>query len=439
MKPVEIIARKRDGCELAADEIEFIARGAATGEIPDYQLSAWLMAVTLRGMNLRETADLTLGMRDSGRRIQPAFPGPSLDKHSTGGVGDKASLVVVPILAACGAYVLKMSGRALGFSGGTIDKLESIPGFRTEISSEDAIRQTRAVGAAFTAQSAELAPADRALYALRDVTATVECIPLIASSILSKKLAAGARHIVLDVKVGRGAFMKDCDLADQLANTMTQIGRMAGVPTRALLTDMNSPLGYTVGNALEVREAIELLQQAHDRDRIFEDLCLQITAEGLALCGLANSVEAGRIRAEGALRSGAAAEKLEEIVAAQGGPRSLRNTAASLPRAQRKCVVVSDRCGILAGWDAGQIGRLAAEMGAGRFSKADRIDHGVGVEFHAPTGVQIGAGQPLATLHISASQAIREDELAKALMGAAGLEESDEGFERETLVRKVIH
>ncbi len=416
MNVYDILAAKRDGKELTAEEIAFFVRGITDGIIPDYQASAWLMAVYLRGMSARETLDLTLAMRDSGLRVDLSdLPnGPALDKHSTGGVGDKTTLVVVPILAAAGVPILKMSGRGLGFSGGTVDKLESIPGFRTYLTIAEAKAQVHRIGAALIAQSDELAPADKILYALRDVTATIESVPLIASSIMSKKLAAGASRILLDVKVGRGAFMKTRAQAEELARTLIAIGNGAGVPTSALLTAMDEPLVACVGNALEVAEALEALRPATARGKgsplapataRFRSLCVGLAAHGLAAVGKASNQEEGRALAERTLDSGAAAEKFAEIVAAQGGPSGgLEAIAAALPVAPIRFAVRSEAGGVVAGLDAEAVGRLAMAMGAGRAVKGDTIDPAVGIVLRRKVGDLAAPGEELAVLHLRAAE-----------------------------------
>jgi pyrimidine-nucleoside phosphorylase len=405
MNAVEILAKKRDGGELTKEEIRFFVEGVTSGAVPDYQASAWLMAVFLRGMTARETLDLTLAMCDSGQRVDLSdLPnGPALDKHSTGGVGDKTTLVVVPILAAAGVPMLKMSGRGLGYSGGTVDKLESIPGFRTDLSIAEAKAQVERIDAALIAQSAELAPADKVLYALRDVTATVESLPLIASSIMSKKLAGGAQRIVLDVKVGRGAFMKTREQAEALARAMVAIGMGANVPTSAMLTAMEEPLGKAVGNALEVAEAIELLQNRPESDRRFRSLCLELAGHGLVAVGKARDRAKGATQAERLLASGAAAAKFAQIIAAQGGPEGLENVLAALPVAPIQQEVPAKTAGVVGALDAEAVGRLAVRMGAGREVKTDVIDPSVGIVLRRKVGDAVAVGDPLAVLHLDAT------------------------------------
>ncbi len=421
MNIVDIIAKKRDGNALSKEEISFFVQGVTSGTIPDYQASAWLMATFLRGMNTQETLDLTLAMRDSGQVLSlPEHLGITLDKHSTGGVGDKTTLVVVPILAAAGVPMLKMSGRGLGFSGGTVDKLESIPGFRTELTIAEAIAQVEKVGAALIAQTGELAPADKILYGLRDVTATVECIPLIASSIMSKKLAGGAKRIVLDVKVGRGAFMKSREQAQALADALVEIGNGAGVPTVAVLTPMDEPLGYAVGNALEVKEALDtlLLGQSKSVDKSFLELCLNLAGHGLEAVGKAANEAEGCTQAATLLDSSDAAKKFAEIVAAQGGAATIEEIYAGLPQAPIQYPVPAKEAGVVTGIDAELVGRLSVDMGAGRHAKGEEIDHSVGVLLHKKTGVKVRTGDSIATLHCRQSDRSRLPEFTARLLEA---------------------
>ena len=408
----EILAKKRDGLELTPEEIAFFVQGVVSGSIPDYQASAWLMAVRIRGMTDRETLALTLAMRDSGEKIDLTdLPGrPALDKHSTGGVGDKTTLIVVPILAAAGVPMLKMSGRGLGFSGGTIDKLEAIPGFRCELSNAQAKEQVREIGAALIAQSKLLAPADKILYALRDVTATIESIPLIASSIMSKKLAAGADRIVLDVKVGKGAFMKTMEEAQRLASALERIGNQAGVPTFAFLTEMNEPLGYAVGNALEVKEAWNLLKSPQSAEKKLLKLCLTLAAHGLVAVGKCDNEADGIEIASKLLHSGDAARKFEEVVVRQGGDLT------KLPLAPIQIQVFSPHSGTLVEIIGEGIGRLAMEMGAGRSTKQDVIDPATGIVFHRKTGDFVNAESPFATLHVRQKDETRSVEFTQALL-----------------------
>jgi len=420
----QILRQKRDGGELSGEEIRFFIRGVVDGSVKDYQAAAWLMAVYLRGMNRRETHDLTLAMRDSGGRIDlsdlPARP--SLDKHSTGGVGDKTTLVVVPILAAAGVPMLKMSGRGLGHSGGTVDKLEAIPGFRTELPIEAAKNQVRSIGAALIGQSADLAPADKILYGLRDVTATIESLPLIASSIMSKKLAAGADRILLDVKAGRGAFMKTRAQAEELARLLIDLGNEAGVPTSAVLSSMDEPLGRAVGNALEVEEAVRLLVDTTDAEPAFLSFCQELAAHGLIATGRAESSAEAKAKVDRLLSSGEAAQKFAEISAAQGGPDNCEAILKNLPRAPITHAIRAPHSGMLTALDAEAVGWLAMRMGAGRQSKADIIDPAVGILLHHKSGDKVTSGSPLATLHVRAADAGAATEFADALFAACRID-----------------
>jgi len=396
----ELIAKKRDGGVLTREEIERIVRGYVHGEIPDYQVAAWLMACFLRGLNDQETLALTEVMAQSGEQlnlseVQP----PTLDKHSTGGVGDKTSLVVVPLLASAGISIAKMSGRGLGFTGGTVDKLESIPGYRTALSAQQMIEQVKRIGCCLAGQSEQLAPADKKLYALRDATATVESIPLIASSIMSKKLAGGARHLLLDVKVGAGAFMTTLEQAQNLAQTLIAIGKGAGRIVAALLTDMNQPLGHTVGNALEVREAIETLTpsaRAHPR---FRELCLQLAALGLQLCGLEPSESTAYQRAQHLLDSGAALDKFRQMVKAQGGDPRIVEEPDRLPTAPIVHPLTAPSTGFIQTVHPRQIALATVQLGAGRQKKEDTIDHAVGVEVLKSVGEPVTQGEPILRVH----------------------------------------
>ncbi|MCS6923048.1 MAG: thymidine phosphorylase [Fimbriimonadales bacterium] len=391
-----ILAKKRDGGELSRDEIEQIVLGYVHGSVPDYQVAAWLMACYLNGLSDAETLALTEIMASSGDQLDlSGIDAPTLDKHSTGGVGDKTSLVLVPLLAAGGLAIAKMSGRGLGFTGGTVDKLESIPGYRTELTADEMLAQVRRIGCCLAGQSASLAPADKLLYALRDATATVESIPLIAASIMSKKLAGGARHLLLDVKVGAGAFMTTRERAEHLAQTLTRIGTGAGRRTVAILTDMSQPLGYMVGNALEVREAIETLRpdgRAHPR---FRELVLHLAAQAFVLCGLEADALAGRARAERLLQSGAALEKFRQMVEAQGGDPRVVDDIRRLPQAPLVSEILAPQTGFVAAVQPRQVALACLQMGAGRQKKEDTIDHAVGVEVLKSVGDPVQAGEPV--------------------------------------------
>lgn len=398
MHAIDIIAKKRDGGELSQQEIEYFVQGYTQGDIPDYQAAAWLMATYLQGMSDQETTDLTLAMAHSGDMLNLKDVAPlSVDKHSTGGVGDKVSLVVAPLVAACGMPVAKMTGRGLGFSGGTVDKLESIPGYRTDLSETEFKAQLERIGIVLTGQTADLAPADGKLYALRDTTATIESIPLIVSSIMSKKLAAGADAIVLDVKTGYGAFMKTLEDAETLAHAMVRLGSQAGRRVVALISDMNQPLGWAVGNALEVREAINTLHEGGPAD--FREHCMVVAAEMLMLGGKADDTNAALTLALETLASGAAWRKFRELVEAQGGDVHCVEEPERLPKAQIIEPVPASRSGYLAGIDAAEIGMAVVELGGGRLKKGDPIDHSVGVIVHYKVGDLVQKGTPLVTIH----------------------------------------
>mgnify|MGYP000057316651 CR=1 FL=1 len=398
MRTVDIIARKRDGMALSAEEIDFLVQGFTQGTIPDYQIAAWLMAVLLRGMDRQETIDLTKAIVRSGTQLDLQDVAPFVaDKHSTGGVGDKTTLVVAPLVAAAGVYVGKVSGRGLGFTGGTLDKLESIPGFQAGLTVDQFRAQLKSVGIAVVGQSAELVPADGKLYALRDVTATVDSLPLIASSIMSKKIAAGANGIVLDVKVGQGAFMRTKEEALALATLMVDIGQELGRRVRAVISDMNQPLGRAVGNALEVREALDTLHGQGPAD--FRRHCLTIAGQMLLLAGQAQHATEAVARLERLLDEGQALARFREWIAAQGGDLACVDEPERLPAARYVEEVAAPRSGYIAALDAREVGLTSMLLGGGRAKKGDRIDHAVGVVLHAKIGDQVVAGQPLFTIH----------------------------------------
>jgi pyrimidine-nucleoside phosphorylase len=412
MRAVDIIIRKRDGGELTAEEIGFLVQGITSGEIPDYQIAAWAMTVLWRGMTIRETVDLTLAIAGSGEQLDldQWAPG-AVDKHSTGGVGDKTTLVVGPIVAACGVPVVKMSGRGLGISGGTIDKWESIPGFRTGLSREEILRQVKEIGLVACAQTAELAPADGRLYALRDVTGTVPSLPLIASSIMSKKIATGARAIVLDVKVGSGAFMETVAEASTLARWMVRIGRGAGRRVSALVSGMFQPLGLAVGNALEVREAIETLRGAGPDD--FREHCLTIAAVMLQTGGRVRDARLGREMAAEKLRSGDALAKFRALVRAQGGDDRICDDLSLLPAAPCRGILAAEKIGYVAEAHAGKIGLASVRLGAGRAKKGDAIDPAVGIVLGVKVGNKVKKGDSLCEIHAATPEALAQarDEL----------------------------
>jgi pyrimidine-nucleoside phosphorylase len=428
---VDLIDKQRHGIRLSRAELEELVLGYVRGEVPDYQVAAWLMAVCCRGMSADELADLTMVMVESGRELDLSrVGGVVVDKHSTGGVGDKTSLLVVPLVAACGVPVGKMSGRGLGFSGGTLDKLESLPGFRVDLSGERFVEQLRTVGAVIAGQSPDLAPADGKLYALRDVTATVASIPLIASSVMSKKLAGGAQAIALDVKCGRGAFMRSETEAVELAGAMIEIGRAAGRTVTAFVTDMDQPLGRSVGNALEVREAALTLKSGEGDPRLTE-LVVELAAEMLTLAGATPDAAAARARVREALRDGSGHRKLAELVAAQGGEVGPLHDPDLLTGAAIRETVAVGRSGGVADVDPLAIARAANRLGAGRARKGDAIDHAAGVEIVHPIGTQVVKGDPLAILHANDA-----DRLAGArLLVEQAFAIADEPAEARPLIR----
>ncbi len=407
MKAVDVIINKRDKKALSHDEIDFFVQGYTHGEIPDYQAAAWAMAVTLNGMTREETTDLTLAMAHSGETINlDGVVALAVDKHSTGGVGDKTTLVVEPTVAACGLPVGKMSGRGLGFSGGTLDKMESISGYRTDLSTEEFINQLRTEGLVLTGQSADLAPADGKLYALRDVTGTVPSMPLIASSIMSKKIAGGAQAMVLDVKVGNGAFMETLEGGRELAHIMVDIARLSGRRAVCLLSDMNQPLGHAVGNALEVREAIDTLHLHGPRD--FHEHCMEVAGQMLLLGGKAASLDEARYLAESVLKDGQAWQKFRRLVEIQGGDVKQVDDPRLLPTAPLVEVIGAPRYGWLQGINAREIGEASVDLGAGRVRKGDPIDPAVGFIIHHKVGDRVGIGDPLFTIHANRKEKLRQ-------------------------------
>jgi pyrimidine-nucleoside phosphorylase len=415
MRTVDLIQRKRDGEELAPEEIEFLVEGYTTGDIPDYQMSAFLMSVYFSGMSDREVSRLTECMLRSGDTVDlSAIPGVKVDKHSTGGVGDKTSLIVAPLAAAAGVVVPMMSGRALGHTGGTLDKLESIPGFRTNLTTEEFQKQLAELGLAFIGQTDRLAPADRKLYALRDVTATVESIPLISSSIMSKKLAEGVDALVLDVKVGSGAFMKKQVEARRLAQTMVGIGRRMDKKVQALITNMNQPLGYAIGNALEVMEASQTLQNAGPAD--LTKLSLELAARMIFLGKKAESLEDARRIAEKHLVDGSGYKKFKQVVAAQGGNPQALDKFELLPNATGMREISSPRGGYVTSIDAEDIGIASNMIGAGRDKKEDSIDPAVGIILEVKTGEKVDAGSVLCRVYYTKED--RVDEAAEMVEDA---------------------
>ncbi|MCM3269295.1 pyrimidine-nucleoside phosphorylase [Paenibacillus elgii] len=410
MRTVDIIHSKRDGKELSTEEIAFLVEGYTKGEIPDYQMSAWAMAVYFNGMSARETADLTLAMARSGDQVDlSSIHGIKVDKHSTGGVGDTTTLIVGPLVAAAGIPVAKMSGRGLGHTGGTIDKLEAIPGFAVERTTEQFLAQVREIGLAVVGQTGNLTPADKKLYGLRDVTATVESIPLIASSIMSKKIASGADAIVLDVKTGRGAFMKSLDDSIKLAQAMVDIGTEVGRETVAVITNMDEPLGPSIGNSLEVLEAIDTLSGRGPAE--LTEICLELAAHMVRLGGKADGEAEAKELVTRLLDNGEALAKLKQFIAAQGGDAYVAEDPARLPQAAHRVDVPAPEEGYVAAIDAEALGITAMLLGAGRATKEDKIDLAVGIKLFKRVGDPVKQGEPLAELYIN-----REDSAETAEM-----------------------
>ncbi|MCR2803077.1 pyrimidine-nucleoside phosphorylase [Paenibacillus soyae] len=405
MRAVDLIQKKRDGEELTAEEISFLIKGYSSGDIPDYQMSAWAMAVLFRGMSASETATLTLAMAGSGDQVDLSpIRGTKVDKHSTGGVGDKTTLIIGPLVASAGVPVAKMSGRGLGHTGGTIDKLESIAGFHTELTREAFLKQVNDIGLSVIGQSGDLAPADKKLYALRDVTATVESIPLIASSVMSKKIAAGADAIVLDVKTGSGAFMKTVEDAEKLAQAMVAIGTEVGRQTAAVISDMDQPLGFAIGNALEVAEAVDTLKGQGPKD--LTELCLTLGAHMVVLGGKANSFDEAKELLKRQLENGEALRKFQAFIEAQGGDGSIAVAPEKLPQAPLTIDVKADQDGFVSAIEAEQLGLAAMLLGAGRATKDAAIDYAVGLTLKKKVGEAVRNGDTIAVLHV------REDNAA---------------------------
>jgi pyrimidine-nucleoside phosphorylase len=397
MRAVDIIQRKRDGGALSPEEIEFFVAGVTDGSVPDYQAAALLMAILLRGMDAAETTILTDAMVRSGSKLDLSdIPGPKIDKHSTGGVGDKTSLVVAPVVAACGGIVPMMSGRGLGHTGGTVDKLESIPGFRTNLSIPEMRASLKSIGCVLISQTAEIAPADKALYALRDVTGTVPSIPLISASIMSKKIAEGIDALVLDVKSGSGTFMKTESDSRRLAESLVAIGRASGVRTEAVITAMDSPLGLAVGNAAEVIEALDVLKGRGPQDLI--DVSQELSARMLVMGELAPDREAARQMVRSVIDSGAALEKFRGIIERQGGDPRIVDDAGLMPAAPRQHVVTAPASGYVGTLDAELIGRASVVLGGGRDRVDDVIDHAVAIMITAPLGAAVRAGDAVLEL-----------------------------------------
>ena len=397
MRMFDVIAKKRDGETLSKEELQFVIDGYVSGQIPDYQMSALLMAIYLRGMTDQETAQLTDIMAHSGDMVDlSAIHGIKVDKHSTGGVGDKTTLVITPIVAACGVKIAKMSGRGLGHTGGTVDKMESVPGTRTSLDRQEFFDQVNRIGISVIGQSGNLAPADKKIYALRDVTATIGCVPLIASSIMSKKLAAGSNCILLDVKTGNGAFMKTLDGSIQLAQAMVAIGAHNGRKVAALITDMDTPLGYNIGNSLEVIESVEVLKGRGPAD--LTEVCYQLAANMLLLAGKGTLAECRKM-AEEAVASGAAYEKLKQMFAAQGGDVSVLDDPDKFAKAKYSREIRADQSGWLYATNTEMIGNASVLLGAGRIKKEDTIDFAAGIVLHKKAGDRVEKGDLLATFY----------------------------------------
>ena len=409
--PAEIIKKKRNGHELSADEIRYVVRSFTSGELPDYQMSAWLMSVFFKGMTKSETAVLTEAMLHSGRTLDFSnVPGVAVDKHSTGGIGDKTSMIIAPIAAACGVHVPMIAGRGLGHTGGTLDKLEAIPGFRIGLSLDEFKKQVETLGFAIIGQTSEICPADKKIYALRDVTATVESLPLICASIMSKKLAEGIGSLVLDVKHGSGAFMKSVTQAEELADKLMEIGTAHGKRVAYLLTEMNQPLGRFIGNALEMSECFAIMKNepfrgfAVDKFADTRELSLELAALMIWLGGGAKDQAEGYRKATDALLSGKAWEMFEKMCIAQGGDLK------ELPVAKNEHVVTSLESGFVAGFEGEKLGLAAIQLGAGRMKTTDPIDATAGIEVHAKIGDAIAKGDPLFTLHANKTNDFRMSE-----------------------------
>lgn len=435
MRAVDLIRKKRDGLELTHDEIGFLIKGYSEGAIPDYQMAAWAMAVYYQGMSARETADLTMHMASSGDMIDlSSIRGIKVDKHSTGGVGDKTTIVIGPLVAAAGVPVAKMSGRGLGHTGGTIDKLEAIGGFSVELGQEQFFRQVNEIGLAVVGQSGNMTPADKKLYGLRDVTATVESIPLIASSVMSKKIAAGADAIVLDVKTGSGAFMKTLDDSIRLAKAMVDIGTQVGRSTIAVISDMDQPLGYSIGNALEIEEAIATLRGEGPKD--LEEVCLILASHMLVLGGKAENEEAARAILQEKLASGEALERLKMMVEAQGGDTRQIEDAGLLPKAELHVEVKAEKRGFVESIQAEEIGVAAMLLGAGRETKDSVIDLAAGLSLRKKIGDPVEVGEVLAVLHLNPPFRDRLEEASRKVKEAYGI--TDEKVPRRPLVFALI-
>ncbi len=433
MLMTDLIAKKRDGGELSTEEIKYMIEGYVRGEIADYQMSAMCMAILFRGMSDQETLDLTMAMMHSGEVVDlSAIEGVKADKHSTGGVGDKTSLILCPMVAACGLRIAKMSGRGLGHTGGTLDKLESFPGFNIAIGEERFIENVNRYGIALIGQTADIVPADKKLYALRDVTGTVPSIPLIVSSIMSKKLASGADVIVLDVKCGSGAFMKTEEDARELARGLTRIGRLAGKKCAAVITDMDQPLGRAVGNALEVKEAISVLKGETKGDLL--ELCLTLGSCMLTEAGFCPDIESARERLLATIESGAALDKLAELVEAQDGDKRAVYDTSLLPMAPVQLEAVSEVSGFLSHIECEKVGLISMHLGGGRATKESEIDLSVGLVLHKKVGDRVEQGESLGTIHATTRE--KAEEAARLLRACCTF--SDEAVERPAFIKAII-
>lgn len=431
MRMVDLIHKKQLGTPLTTQEINFIVEGYTKEEIPDYQMAAWAMAIYFKGMTQEEAAALTMAMANSGELVDlSAIHGIKVDKHSTGGVGDTTTLILAPLVASCGVPVAKMSGRGLGHTGGTLDKLEAIPGFQVEKTPQEFIDEVNKDGLAVIGQSGNITPADKKIYALRDVTSTVESIPLIASSIMSKKIAAGADAIVLDVKTGSGAFMKDVDSARQLAQTMVDIGKEVGRTTLAVISDMNQPLGCAVGNALEVKEAIETLQGKGPED--LTELCLVLGAQMLLASELTDTLDEGKALLKEKINNGEALEKFRQLIQNHGGDPRVVDNVNLLPQAKYLIDVPAPKTGVVSSWAADQVGEAAMLLGAGRATKEAKIDLAVGVVLHKKIGDAVEADEPLATLYTNQKECTT---IIQKLLDAVTIEEQ---AEVPSLIHEVI-
>ena len=433
MLMTDLIAKKRDGGELSTEEIKYMIEGYVRGEIADYQMSAMCMAILFRGMSDQETLDLTMAMMHSGEVVDlSAIEGVKADKHSTGGVGDKTSLILCPMVAACGLRIAKMSGRGLGHTGGTLDKLESFPGYNISIGEERFIENVNRCGIALIGQTADIVPADKKLYALRDVTGTVPSIPLIVSSIMSKKLASGADVIVLDVKCGSGAFMKTEEDARELARGLTRIGRLAGKKCAAVITDMDQPLGRAVGNALEVKEAISVLKGETKGDLL--ELCLTLGSCMLTEAGFCPDIESAREKLLATIESGAALDKLAQLVEAQDGDKRAVYDTSLLPMAPVQLEAVSEVSGFLSHIECEKVGLISMHLGGGRATKESEIDLSVGLVLHKKVGDRVEQGESLGTIHATTRE--KAEEAARFLRACCTF--SEEPVERPAFIKAII-